>query len=101
MGVEMALDGQNSIMPTIVRESSSPYRWSIGSAALSDVANVEKMMPMDYISEDGFGITAACKEYLYPLIQGEAYPDYDDNGMPRYVVLKNQLIEKKLPDFDL
>ncbi len=100
-GVEMALDGQNSIMPTIVRESSSPYKWSIGSAQLSEVANVEKMMPMEYISEDGFGITAACKEYLYPLIQGEAYPDYDANGMPRYVVLKNQLIDKKLPAFEL
>ncbi len=100
-GVEMALDGQNSIMPTIVRESSSPYKWSIGSAQLSEVANVEKMMPMEYISEDGFGITAACKEYLYPLIQGEAYPDYDANGMPRYVVLKNQLIDKKLPTFEL
>ncbi len=100
-GVEMALDGQNSIMPTIVRESSSPYKWSIGSAQLSEVANVEKMMPMEYISEDGFGITAACKEYLYPLIQGEAYPDYDANGIPRYVVLKNQLIDKKLPAFEL
>ena len=100
-GVEMALDGQNAIMPTIVRESSEPYQWTIGSAPLSEVANVEKMMPMDYISEDGFGITAACKEYLYPLIQGEAYPEYDDNGMPRYVVLKNQLIDKKLPEFEL
>ena len=100
-GVEMALDGQNSIMPTIVRESSSPYQWSIGSAPLSEVANVEKMMPMEYISEDGFGITAACKEYLYPLIQGEAYPDYDANGMPKYVVLKNQLIDRKLPEFEL
>lgn len=100
-GVEMALDGQNSIMPTIVRESSSPYQWSIGSAQLSEVANVEKMMPMEYISEDGFGITAACKEYLYPLIQGEAYPEYDANGMPKYVVLKNQLIDKKLPLFEL
>ncbi len=100
-GVEMALDGQNSIMPTIVRESSSPYQWSIGSAPLSEVANVEKMMPMEYISEDGFGITAACKEYLYPLIHGEAYPEYDSNGMPKYVVLKNQLIEKKLPHFEL
>jgi ATP-dependent phosphofructokinase / diphosphate-dependent phosphofructokinase len=58
-------------------------------------------MPMDYISEDGYGITDKCKEYLYPLIKGEAYPDYDDNGMPKYVTLKNELIEKKLPLFEI
>ncbi len=100
-GVEKALEGKNSIMPTVVRESSSPYKWSIGEAPLSEVANVEKMMPLDFISEDGFGITDKCKEYLYPLIQGEAYPEYDSNGMPKYVTLSNQLIDKKLPPFEL
>ncbi|MDH3534187.1 MAG: 6-phosphofructokinase [Gammaproteobacteria bacterium] len=100
-GVEMALAGKNAIMPTIERLSSNPYQWQIGSANLADVANVEKTMPMDFITEDGFGITAKCREYLYPLIQGEAYPDYDERGMPRYVVLKNELVDRKLGDFDL
>jgi 6-phosphofructokinase 1 len=100
-GVEMALAGKNAIMPTIDRISNNPYRWEIGSADLAEVANVEKTMPLDFISEDGFGITDKCREYLYPLIQGEAYPDYDEHGMPRYVVLKNQLVAKKLGDFDL
>ncbi len=99
--VEKALEGKNSIMPTVVRESSNPYKWSIGEAPLSEVANVEKMMPMDFISEDGYGITAKCKEYLYPLIKGEAYPEYDDNGMPIYVTLKNEIVEKKLEAFEL
>jgi hypothetical protein len=85
----------------VVRESSNPYKWSIGEAPLSEVANVEKMMPMDFISEDGYGITAKCKEYLYPLIKGEAYPEYDDNGMPIYVTLKNEIVEKKLEAFEL
>ncbi|NNJ92555.1 MAG: 6-phosphofructokinase [Gammaproteobacteria bacterium] len=99
--VEKALEGKNSIMPTVVRESSSPYKWSIGEAPLSEVANVEKMMPMDFISDDGFGITEKCKEYLYPLIKGEAYPEYDDNGMPIYVTMKGVAVEKKLEDFEL
>ncbi len=99
--VELALKGHNSIMPTVVRESSSPYKWSIGEAPLSEVANVEKMMPMEYITEDGFGITDACKEYLYPLIQGEAYPPYDDNGMPKYVTLKGVAVPRKLADFQI
>ena len=100
-GVEMALAGKNAIMPTIDRLSNNPYRWEIGSADLADVANVEKTMPIDFISADGLGITDKCREYLYPLIQGEAYPDYDERGMPRYVVLKNELVDKKLGAFEL
>ncbi|BAN68110.1 6-phosphofructokinase [endosymbiont of unidentified scaly snail isolate Monju] len=99
--VEKALEGKNSIMPTVVRESSSPYKWHIGETPLSEVANVEKMMPLDFISEDGYGITDKCKEYLYPLIKGEAYPEYDENGMPRYVTLKLAAVEKKLPPFEI
>ena len=99
--VEMALEGKNAIMPTVDRVSSSPYEWKIGSANLADVANVEKMMPGNFITEDGFGITDACREYLYPLIRGESYPQYDENGMPKYVVLKNQLVDKKLELFEL
>ncbi|MEM7210035.1 MAG: 6-phosphofructokinase [Pseudomonadota bacterium] len=99
-GVEFALAGERATMPTIVRTSNSPYAWEVGKAALADVANVEKFMPRDFISEDGFGITAACKEYLLPLIEGEDYPPFE-NGMPKFVVLKNQLVDKKLPEFKL
>ncbi|MDM8547348.1 6-phosphofructokinase [Candidatus Venteria ishoeyi] len=99
-GVELALEGKNSVMPAIVRESSTPYKWSIGSAQLSDVANVEKMMPMEFISEDGLDITEACREYLVPLIQGEDYPPYKD-GMPEYVTLKNEKAGKKLGEFEV
>ncbi len=93
--VELALEGKNAVMPTIVRTSNHPYQWEIGSAQLADVANVEKMMPLDYISEDGFGITEVCREYLQPLILGEDYPPYK-NGLPQYVVLNNVAVPKKL-----
>ena len=99
-GVEFALAGERATMPTIVRTSNSPYAWEVGKAALADVANVEKFMPVDYISEDGFGITTACKEYLLPLIAGEDYPKYE-NGMPKYVSMQNVLAEKKLDAFEL
>lgn len=98
--VEYAIAGHNSVMPTVVRKSASPYVWEIGMAPLSQVANVEKFMPKDFITEDGFGITTACKEYLYPLIQGEDYPPYE-NGMPKYVTLKNVAVEKRLEEFKL
>ncbi|MFK8069187.1 MAG: 6-phosphofructokinase [Gammaproteobacteria bacterium] len=99
--VEFALDGKNAVMPTIVRTSDQPYQWQIGEAPLADVANVEKMMPEEYISEDGFGITDACRQYLQPLIEGEDYPPYK-NGLPDYVELKNLPVEKKLSStFDI
>ena len=98
--VEMALEGKNSIMPAIVRISNNPYKWEIGSGELKDVANVEKMMPNNYISEDGFSITDACREYLLPLIDGENYPPYND-GLPNYVVLKKTKVVQKLPPFEV
>jgi 6-phosphofructokinase 1 len=93
--VEMALKGQNSVMPIIVRKSAKPYKWAIGAAELKDVANQEKFMPRDYITADGFHITAKCRAYLSPLIQGEDYPPFK-NGLPAYVQLKNVAVPKKL-----
>jgi 6-phosphofructokinase 1 len=99
--VEAALAGKSGIMMTIDRISTKPYKWAIGETDLSGVANVEKMMPNDFISEDGFGITQACRDYLLPLIEGEDYPEYE-NGMPKYARIKGQLVEKKLEnDFDV
>ena len=96
--VELAVAGTSAVMPTIVRTSNSPYTWEIGHAPLADVANVEVMMPSDYISDDGFFITDACREYLSPLIQGEDYPSYT-NGLPDYVILQKHKLAKKLPEF--
>jgi 6-phosphofructokinase 1 len=99
--VEYALAGQNAVMPVIVRTSDAPYRWKIEPAPLSKVANHEKKMPKGFITRDGFGITAAARRYLSPLIQGELPPPYGKDGLPRYATLRNQLIEKKLPAFTI
>lgn len=98
--VEYALAGDNSVMPTVDRISDNPYKWEIGKAPLDQVANVEKMMPRDYISEDGFGITEACRTYLGPLIEGEDYPPYK-NGLPQYVMLDHKMVDKKLEPFEV
>ena len=96
--VELALQGHNSMMPTIERLSDVPYRYRIGKADLKDVANVEKLMPQSFINGDGFGITEECKRYLYPLIQGENFPPCR-NGFPEYVTLQNRLVSQKLGAF--
>ena len=98
--VHLALKGHNAVMPTIDRVSDSPYKYRIGMAPLAQVANVEKFMPRNFITTDGFGITAPCKRYLMPLIQGEDYPKYKD-GVPVYATLKNVPVAKKLPVFEL
>ena len=96
--VELAIAGENAVMPTIERTSDLPYAYTLGSAPLDAVANHEKFMPRDFISADGFGITEACRRYLLPLIQGEDYPAYRD-GLPVYVTLQNTSIARKLPPF--
>ena len=99
--VQLAVKGENAVMPTIVRVSNKPYKWKIGSTKLSKVANVEKMMPRNFITKDGFSITQKCRDYLLPLMKGEDYPPYRD-GLPDYVRLKNLTVKKKLKsDFKL
>lgn len=96
--VELAVEGRNAVMPAIVRVSDTPYAWKIDVAQLQNVANREKMMPEHFISDDGFGITDACRKYLQPLIEGEDYPPYV-NGLPAYVSLKNESVPRTLPPF--
>jgi 6-phosphofructokinase 1 len=93
--VELALKGRNAVMPVIIRKSSKPYRWSIGEAPLSAVANQEKKLPRNFITADGFGITAAARAYLLPLIGGEDYPPYR-HGLPAYAALKGVGVPKRL-----
>ena len=93
--VKSAIKGEQSKMMTIVRKSNKPYKWTIGSTDLGNVANNEKMMPKKYITSNGYGITKACKEYMRPLINGEAYPPYK-GGLPVFCELKNKLVPKRL-----
>lgn len=93
--VEMAIAGKNAVMPGIVRGKGKKYSWSINEAPLDQIANVEKMMPRDYITRDGFGITEKGREYFEPLIQGEDYPPYK-NGIPQYARLKKVMADKKI-----
>jgi ATP-dependent phosphofructokinase / diphosphate-dependent phosphofructokinase len=93
--VEFAIAGTSAVMPAIRRLSNSPYRWDIIAAPLAQVANQEKLLPPDFISDDGFGITDAARRYLAPLIVGEAYPPFK-NGLPDYVKLQNVAAPKKL-----
>ena len=96
--IKFVLNGENAVMPIIKRGKTKKYSWSIDKVALSRVANKEKKMPRSFISKDGFSITKSCRDYLNPLVQGEAYPPYK-NGMPVTASLKNKLVKKKLKNY--
>jgi 6-phosphofructokinase len=93
--VEYAVKGMNGVMPAIIRKSGKPYRWKIEPVPLTAVANVEKKVPRHYITADGFGITAACRRYLAPLIAGEDYPPFRE-GLPDYVKIRGKPVKKRL-----
>jgi 6-phosphofructokinase len=98
--VRLALEGRNATMPVIRRTSSRPYRWTIGSAPLAKIANHEKCLPPAYVRDDGYGITAAARRYLEPLIRGEAPPRYRRDGLPAYVALRNTPVPRRLEPWD-
>ncbi len=97
--VEFAVAGKTGVMPVIERVSDEPYVWRIAEAELADLANVEKTMPANFISADGFGITEECRRYLKPLIRGEDYPPYDCDGLPEYLSIEHCLVDRQLSDW--
>jgi 6-phosphofructokinase 1 len=95
--VECALAGQNAVMPVIIRDGDAPYRWHVDIAPLARIANHEKTMPKGFIRKDGYGITAAARRYLSPLIAGEAFPPFGRDGLPNYVTPSMPAVRRKLP----
>ena len=91
--MDLAVSGKNAVMTSIKRTSNKPYKWKLSTVPLHKVANVEKKMPKNYISADGYHITSACRKYMAPLINGEDYPKYK-NGIPLYTSFKNKKVKK-------
>ena len=98
--VALAGEGASGVMVTLVRDSDSPYTWSLGATDAGNIANKEKKMPADHIRGDGLHITDTFRAYCAPLIQGEHFPRYQ-GGLPAYRRLTRTLAPKKLPPFTL
>ena len=91
--MDLAVSGKNAVMTSIKRVSSKPYKWTLTTVPLKKVANIEKKMPKNYISSDGFHISNACRKYMSPLVHGEDFPSYK-NGIPQYTSFKNKKVKK-------
>jgi len=97
--VRLAAAGLNGEMVTLVRESDTPYSWTVGHTNIANIANQEKVLPADYIRADGFHITDAFRTYCQPLIAGELWPQYA-GGIPVYAQLKRNLVPRKLGQYN-
>jgi len=93
--VRAAIDGQSGLMVKLVRHQNSPYRWTTGFQELKEIANVERLVPREWISADGFLPNETFIEYARPLIDGELHLPMD-GGLPKFVTLQKSPVEKKL-----
>lgn len=96
--VKAAVAGKSGFMVTIVRrkQRAGAITWSTGLQPLEQVANVEHLVPRDWISPDGFMPNEKFIDYVRPLVQGEVKLPFED-GLPRYATLQKVRIAKQLP----
>ncbi len=94
--VKAAIAGKSGYMVKLVRLSNDPYQWNTDLQPLSDIANVEHMIPRAWISEDGLMPNDNFVRYARPLIHGEpTIPT--EGGLPKFAVLDKERVEKLLP----
>ncbi|CAI3636217.1 MAG: 6-phosphofructokinase [Clostridium sp.] len=84
---QCAVDGNTGVMSTIIRKSNTPYEIRLDSVPVSEVANVEKSVPLNWINKECNGVQNEMIEYLLPLIQGEVQIEYRD-GVPKHMILQ-------------
>lgn len=96
--VRYALEGQSDVMIAIRRTSDEPYLWTLTGVPLDDVADIEMPVPKTFIRADGYGITAAARRYMLPLIQGEDMPPFRQ-GLPEFAALRLHRVVRKCPEW--
>ena len=85
--VEAALSGRTGLMATLLRANEEPYVCEIGLADVHNISNVERLVPLEWITEDGSQVSDDFIRYCLPLIQGESMPVIE-NGLPKHLVLQ-------------
>ena len=76
-----ALNGETGRMAAIRRLSDYPYRIEFISVPVNEVANHEKTVPLNWITQNGHDVTGELIDYMRPLIQGETNIKFK-NGIP-------------------
>lgn len=97
--VKAAVNGESDKLVTLVRGDGDNYTCETGLSALSDVIGNLKKLPREWINEDGVSLNFQFFRYATPLIQGEVTVPYD-NGLPSYVRLSKESVDKTLPGYE-
>lgn len=79
-------EGVSGDMMIFERASNNPYFCTVGHKKVSNIANMVKRVPDEYINAEGNFVTKECCEYILPLIEGEDAPSYY-RGIPSYIIL--------------
>ena len=87
-------------MVALVRGDTDKYSCETMLVDLGEVANVVKEFPKNWIGEDNMSISYQFIRYILPLIQGEVQVPFE-NGLPAYVRLSKEMVEKLLPPYEL
>ncbi|MCH2155615.1 MAG: 6-phosphofructokinase [Opitutales bacterium] len=97
--VKAAMDGVTDKMVTLVRGDSDQYTCETGLMDLSEVANGVKLLPRDWINEDGISMNFPFYKYANPLIQGEVTVPYD-NGLPAFAKVAQVRVSRLLEPYN-
>jgi 6-phosphofructokinase 1 len=97
--VKAAVNGETDKMVTLVRGDGEHYTCETGLTALSELAGNVKKLPREWINEDGVSLNFQFYRYATPLIQGEITVPFD-NGLPSYIRLAKEAVDKALPGYE-
>nr|WP_317448512.1 6-phosphofructokinase [uncultured Sellimonas sp.] len=86
--VKAADEGDNGKMVVLKRISDDPYQCSTEVKDVHKIANDEKLVPREWVNEDGTYVTDEFIAYVKPLIQGDVSPVMVD-GIPRHLYKAN------------
>jgi len=98
--VKAAIRGEHGVLPIIKLTSSTPFSYEFETVELNAVADLEKHVPEEFLTEDGMDITEAALDYLRPLIQGEHGAPFK-NGLPNIPPIQFTPVEKQLAPFSV
>jgi 6-phosphofructokinase 1 len=97
--VEAARRGEQGVLPVIKKLADKPFMYGFETVKLEAVADLEKTVPDEFITEDGMDVTQAALDYLSPLIQGE-HPVNFIQGLPDISPIKITPLAKQLANFN-
>lgn len=85
--VKAAEEGKTGMMITLNRNGDDPYQCGTSAYDIHAIANVERPVPAEWVTEDGCDVNEGYINYARPLIMGELQPLFV-NGVPRHLVRK-------------